>query len=248
MTTINAEIRSYKEESGRHEHPFAQVIVPLDGMMEIEVEGRGERLTSSLFAALDVNARHDFQTTKDAHFLVFDISEQVLVENASLAQLFRQRVRAIDACAFRFARYFATELQHRTLSVLPRHLLALSGLALLAEAPAASSRRKYAQRVAAAARWIEDHANLGGSVADLGKRFALSRSHFIALFQRETGRSPKQYEIDTRMARAVDLLLNSEGTISEIAFRVGYENVSAFTRIFTRRLGITPTGFRNRQK
>ena len=131
---------------------------------------------------------------------------------------------------------------------LSRQLLALSGLTLLAETPAAGPPRKHAARIAAAARWIEDQSASGCSIVDIAARFALSRSRFVELFQREFGRSPKQYEIDARLARAVELLLRSERSISEIAFEVGYDNVSAFTRTFMRRFGSTPSGFRNSKK
>jgi AraC-like DNA-binding protein len=247
---IRAEVRTYKETGGRHNHPFAQVIVPLSGAMEIEVEGRGERLTTSVFGALDVHATHDFFTVKDARFLVFDIDQEILVENTELVRglPFQERVRTIDPRAFRFLRYYAAELQHCTLPDQARQLLALSGLALLAEAPGGEPLRKHAARIAAAARWIEDHSTSGNSVTGLAARFALSRSHFVELFQRELGRSPKQYEIDIRMARAVELLLRSGRSISEIAFEVGYLNVSAFTRTFTRHFGSTPGSFRNSKK
>jgi len=247
---IDAEVRVYKGLGGYHVHPFAQVIVPLDGLMEIEVEGRGARLTPNVFAALDVSEKHDFDTAKDTRFLVFDVGKDVLAKNVGLARglPFGQGVRTIDPRAFRFLRYYAMELQHQTLAKPSRQLLALSGLALLAEASADVRPRKHAARIAAAARWIEDHAHTSDGIADIAMRFALSRSHFVALFQREMGRSPKQHAIDARMSRAVDLLLKSGRSISEIAFEIGYDNVSGFTRTFTRRFGMTPTEFKSRQK
>jgi AraC-like DNA-binding protein len=251
---INAEVRTYGSHGMRHEHPFAQLIVPLDGTMEIEVEGRGDCLTPSLFCALDVGMAHDFRAVSNGHFLIFDVSEQVLAEHHDVTRSlpFRQRIRAIDPRALRFLRSYARELQEglpgEALPELARRLLALAGLALLAECRAPSGPRRHAARMASAARWIEDHAASGGAMAELAPCFGLSHSHFRALFRRELGRSPKQHEMDARLTRAAELLLGSPKSVSEIAFEVGYSNVSSFTRSFTRRYATTPSRFRSGRK
>jgi AraC-like DNA-binding protein len=248
---VTAEVRSYGAHVERHAHPHAQIIVPLDGVMEIEVEGRGDRLTTGVYAALDIGITHDFHAERGTHFLIIDLGEDTLRDNPEVARglPFRQRVRPLNPRASRFLRYYAAELQRGSLADHPRQLLALSGLALLAEAPVAGSPRRHAARIVAAAHWIEAEGTARraptGLVTGIARRFALSRSHFGALFRREIGRSPKQYEIDLRLARACDLLRGSARSVSEIAVEVGYENVSSFTRTFTRRFGCTPSRYRD---
>jgi AraC-like DNA-binding protein len=243
---IDAEVRSYDAGIVRHEHPFAQIIVPIDGVMEIEIGGRGDRLTTGVFAALDVATIHDFQAPRNTHFLIIDVDEEALAGNNALALglPFRRRVRPLDPRALRFLRYYARELQDSALPDLARRQLALAGLTLLAGGEPSAAPHRHAHRMADAARWIADHATAGQPMGNVATRFALSRSHFRELFRRELGRSPKQHEIDARLARAVELLLCSEKSVSEIAFAVGYANVSSFTRTFTRRYGATPGQFR----
>ena len=246
---VTAEVRSYGVHVERHAHPHAQIIVPLDGVMEIEVEGRGDRLAAGVYAALDIAVTHDFHADRGTHFLIIDVGEDALRQNADVARglPFRQRVRSLDPRAARFLRYYAAELQRGALPDQSRQLLTLSGLALLAEAPAAEPLRRHAERMAAAAAWIEARGNAGHAATGIATRYAFSRSHFGTLFRREIGRSPKQYEIDLRLARASDLLRQSARSVSEIAFEVGYENVSSFTRTFTRRFGCTPSQYRGGQ-
>ncbi len=247
---IDAEVRTYGAEGLRHQHPFAQIIVPLDGVMEIEVEGRVDRLTAGLFAALDVATVHDFHAPRGDRFLILDVSEEALAENEDLARglPFRQRVRALGPRALRFLHACADELQDGMLSPIARQRLALAGLALLAEGAESSPPRRPAARMAEAARRIEDHVAAASPIAEVATHFALSPSHFRALFRRELGRAPKQHEIDIRLARAAGLLIGSEKSVSEIAFEVGYANVSSFTRTFTRRYGLTPRRFRIGEK
>ena len=247
---IDAEVRSYDAGIVRHEHPFAQIIVPIDGVMEIEIGGRGERLTAGVFAALDVATVHDFQAPPNTHFLIIDVDEEALTRNNALALglPFRRRVRPLDPRALRFLRYYARELQDGALPDLARRQLALAGLTLLAGGEPFAAPRRHAGRMADAAHWITNQATAGQPIAGVATRFALSRSHFRELFRRELGRSPKQHEIDARLTRAVELLLGSEKSVSEIAFAVGYANVSSFTRTFERRYGATPGRFRNGEK
>jgi AraC family transcriptional regulator, transcriptional activator of pobA len=52
--------------------------------------------------------------------------------------------------------------------------------------------------------------------------------------------------IETRkLIEARQLLLNSEKTVSEIGFELGYNEKSYFSRVFRKKTGTTPTGFRN---
>jgi AraC-like DNA-binding protein len=51
---------------------------------------------------------------------------------------------------------------------------------------------------------------------------------------------------DTRRRFAVEYLKDSENTLTEIAFLLGYSEVSAFSRAFKRWTGITPVGYRRK--
>ncbi len=65
-----------------------------------------------------------------------------------------------------------------------------------------------------------------------------------ALFKATTGRSPRQLQIDERLDAAIEHIVTTSDPISEIAYALGYQNVSSFIRLFKRRLGLAPTEFR----
>jgi AraC-like DNA-binding protein len=113
--------------------------------------------------------------------------------------------------------------------------LALTSLQLVK--PAATP---YAdQRILAAADGLEET-----SVAEMARKSGLGQSQFHALFRATTGQSPKQYHLRKLLDRAVDRLVTTADPIAEIAYDLGYQNVSSFNRLFRQRFGVTPSEFR----
>jgi AraC family transcriptional regulator len=92
--------------------------------------------------------------------------------------------------------------------------------------------------------FIRDNLERQIGLDELAGLVRLSRFHFCTAFRRATGHSPHQWLTRQRIARARDLLVNSELSITEIALSVGYETPSAFTARFRNAMGITPSTFR----
>jgi hypothetical protein len=59
-----------------------------------------------------------------------------------------------------------------------------------------------------------------------------------------TGSTPKEYILRVRLSRAKDLLAATDQSVQQIARAVGYDDPAYFTRLFTQRVGQSPTGFR----
>ena len=81
------------------------------------------------------------------------------------------------------------------------------------------------------------------TVAQLAKAAALSRSAFFERFSRAVGIAPMAYLLAWRMALAKQLLRKNESRIAEVAERVGYRSVSAFSVAFTRCAGQSPAHY-----
>jgi AraC-like DNA-binding protein len=95
-------------------------------------------------------------------------------------------------------------------------------------------------RLAIAIRQMHEYPNQPWTVKQLAKEAALSRSTFFERFKQALGMAPMAYLLAWRMALAKNLLRGRDGSISEIAQRVGYGSVSAFSVAFTRYTGIAP--------
>lgn len=61
---------------------------------------------------------------------------------------------------------------------------------------------------------------------------------------RDIGVTHKQLVSDARLTRALDMLADHQFSVTEIAFELGYEHPSAFTRFFVQRMGIGPAEYR----
>lgn len=89
-------------------------------------------------------------------------------------------------------------------------------------------------------------ANVGKPVTleDLSQLCSLSPFYFSRCFKRQTGFSPMEYVINTRIDQAKILLLRTTKSVEEIAWEVGYASAGSFINLFTRRIGVSPTRFR----
>ena len=81
------------------------------------------------------------------------------------------------------------------------------------------------------------------SVAELAAACRLSAGHFARAFRRTLGTSPHQWLLEQRVAHA-KCLLQEKQSISEIAYASGFADQSHMTRVFLRKVGITPGAWR----
>ncbi|HET8889018.1 MAG TPA: helix-turn-helix transcriptional regulator [Candidatus Angelobacter sp.] len=84
-------------------------------------------------------------------------------------------------------------------------------------------------------------------IQDLALECNLSESHLQHLFKESTGLGLGRLLIEKRMRRAAELLEQTDLSIKEIAWTVGYEHTSSFTRAFERHFREAPRCFRQRQ-
>jgi AraC family transcriptional regulator len=88
--------------------------------------------------------------------------------------------------------------------------------------------------------------DLGGdlSLPRLAKAAGVGPHQLVRLFRKTFGTTPHQYVMELRLARARELLADSEQTVSDISAATGFADQSHLTRYFTRRYGASPSRFR----
>ena len=82
------------------------------------------------------------------------------------------------------------------------------------------------------------------SVELLAEGVGLSASRLAHLFRNETGMSIQSYIVDRRLLMAAMLIVQSDEQISQIAYRVGFGDVSNFNHSFKRRFSMSPREYR----
>lgn len=83
-----------------------------------------------------------------------------------------------------------------------------------------------------------------GTSQDWALALNLSNSHLQRLFKEATGIALGQAVTEKRLQKAAQLLATTNLLIKEIAYAVGYEHTSSFTRAFERRFAEAPRCFR----
>ena len=94
--------------------------------------------------------------------------------------------------------------------------------------------------------YINDHLAQELSLAGLAAQAALSPFYFSRLFKKETGFSPHQYILATRISSAKFLLQSTGDSVKTICFTVGFTSESNFCTAFKKETGLTPSEYRAR--
>jgi AraC-like DNA-binding protein len=88
--------------------------------------------------------------------------------------------------------------------------------------------------------------NLGSEIEldEVARGAGLSRPHFYKLFRRQTGVTPNIYLNTLRMEKAVQRLGQTDLSVTEIGYELGFSCQSVFTRFFSSHVGMAPTDYR----
>ncbi len=73
----------------------------------------------------------------------------------------------------------------------------------------------------------------------------LSASYFSDLLKSETGKNAQEHIHFYLLDKAKTLLRNTNKTVNEIAFELGFEYPQNFSKLFKKKLGISPSDYRN---
>ena len=125
-----------------------------------------------------------------------------------------------------------------------RFVDAVSGKARKAATPTARDRRRAVE----AALWIDDNSHAELDLEQAAKQAALSPFHFLRLFSAVLGVTPHQYLVRSRLRHAARRLADEDIAVTDIAYDVGFGDLSNFVRTFHRAAGMSPTKFRQASK
>jgi len=98
--------------------------------------------------------------------------------------------------------------------------------------------------VAAASRFIREHAHESITIEDVARGVSISRRSLEAKYRKSVNRSPHEDLQLVRLERAKDLLDRPELSLAEIALKCGYNYPALMYRAFHKVLGMTPGEYR----
>lgn len=222
-------LRRYGASHGSHAHDHFQVLLGLEGALELEVQGRGRLIAAGDGCVIAPGEHHDFESRRGSHCLVLDTTQADWARCACIP--------AKTAQALALGHYLAHAL-------LQRDSLALHhGPALLLEAwlplGSAPSALRHQRPIAWAqlAAWTQQRLHERLTVSQLAAQVFLSPTQFAARCRRETGLSVMQWLRRQRLVLAVQL--RSRGmSVADTAQHCGYRSPSALTAALRRQPGL----------
>lgn len=94
--------------------------------------------------------------------------------------------------------------------------------------------------------FLDEHVADRLTLADVCTRFRIGQTALCRAFRREVGRSVMDYFIDAKLLAAKRRIARGEESFTEIAEALGFSSVNYFSKLFHRRVGITPTEYSRR--
>jgi AraC-like DNA-binding protein len=100
------------------------------------------------------------------------------------------------------------------------------------------------RRAVETALWIDAHSHQQINLEDAAAQAGVSAFHFLRLFSEVVGVTPHQYLVRSRLRHAARRLADDDSPITDIAYDVGFNDLSNFVRTFHRAAGASPLKFR----
>jgi AraC-like DNA-binding protein len=143
------------------------------------------------------------------------------------------------------------QILHQVKSEKPGYQQICSGLAMQVMGHIISVRKNkdikqgYMEKsIQKACLLIRDNQTQNIQIEEIAKELKVNYSHFRKAFKRYTGLSPLQYHASLRLKQATDLLVNTDLSIKEISFDLGFCSVFYFSKLFKEKTGKTPGDYR----
>lgn len=229
-------LRHYGASPGSHSHDHFQILLGVDGVLDLEIAGRGVRVVPGGGCVIAPGDRHDFESARGSVCLVLD-SAHPGWEHCCASP----GANTPPADALPLAQYLASALQQG------RPLAQAHGPALLLEAwlggRPAHTHHHYSHAVPstrrrpiawnALAQWAAQQWHCELTVADLAARVHLSPTQFAARCREDHGMGAMAWLRSLRLAQA-RLLRGTGMAVAEVAERTGYRSPSALTAALRR--------------
>lgn len=260
QNNIIARTMHLSELPNRHSHTHHQIIFGIHGHAEFEISGQKGFIQKGVGCIVPSNHIHTFFGNALNRIFILDITRNIpLLE---LETAFASH--ALDSL-FDTPKYFQFDQRLTAMLVLlAEELEAMSeddaapsiiGQCLLhslhhrlrsdirVEEVGSKADRIDLSRIK---RYIYGNLSEKIQTSDLARLCNISESHFYHKFRESIGMSPYQYVMNERVNAACAMLDEGSKSITEICFTLGFSSQSAFTNLFNKKMGMSPSAYRAR--
>lgn len=225
-------IRSYSRQKVKHSHDFHQIVLPLRGVICIEVNEFNGKVSPGECVVIKAKSLHHFTAETQARFVVADMSNlpNNIIKSTST-------VFSISAPLIQYLSFVEAQLEHQVNT----HLESMCYKILFTLLEEQRLSKQIDSRIQNVVEHIDSHITDLLSIDALAQKACLSPTQFKKLFKLQLGTTPMQYVINLRMKKAQALLIHTDYPSQLVAERVGYNDYTAFSRRFTQHFGLPPS-------
>lgn len=228
---LTCEKKVYQTQIITHSHSYAQLIFPLYGMIDIYTESKKYTLDEDCVLFLPSYNIHSFNSIGPNKFLIVNIPNYMLPKNKvssinnaielTLTEKWKAiRFLLLDECESDNNSYTISKLVYYFIPIILNN-----------------SNSKSID-------YINKHFNENISLSTLANIENYSTTYYSEWFKKKMNISLAEYIQNLRIQRAKELLGNTDLSILQIAYEVGYNYESSLTRVFKLTEGITPKKYR----
>jgi AraC-like DNA-binding protein len=236
LLTNRIDLRSYRAESCSHAHDFAQLVLPVSGSMELEAGDYSGVVNDDIGVYIAPNELHCFAGSQNNLFLVIDMTTQ----NQLRGERFESATLHLTNSTKKLIQFTHHYLEHNerdhfTDSLINQLLFHFAANSLSPEPDHVVMKAKH---------WIDLYFADSVDVSKVAKHCYLSISQLQRRFKQLMGCGMAEYWRMRKLHHAKKLLSQRNLSIEAIAFAVGYENLPAFSRRFSKAFGESPSQWR----
>ncbi len=227
MNSVKCERRIYDNKLNTHAHAYAQLILPIHGMLHIETNYKKLTVENEHLFFLPPDCNHTFRADMSNEFLVLDISDN-MINKYDMEKMVGGKQLLFDD-KWKAIRYLLlNEADNKKYSSSINDLF-LYCYHFIADGNIPDS-----------IKYINEHFMEDIELKKLADIEHYNISYYSEWFKNNMNVSPIEYIQNLRVKKAKELLLNTNFTILQIAQIVGYKHNSSLTRVFKDLEKMTP--------
>lgn len=230
-----------------------QLLIPTEGEAKLNYQGKEYSLTPGCVMLINNMNLHEYHAMTDNWTFKFCHFRGALSEEyCDYINKIYGPVLLLDDCSlFEIEKNFEELLQITCEDVIPdytiiSHKLYTILMILLSPKNHIELSMRSTTAVQEAAKYIVNNYHQNITTQDISNAVYLSRSYMSEKFSQTYGMSPHEYLTMYRINRAKRDLRDTSESISEIALKNGFRDIFTMSRVFKRKIGLSPSEYRKR--
>ncbi|WP_325893122.1 AraC family transcriptional regulator [Grimontia sp. NTOU-MAR1] len=224
-------IRAYTRKRQGHAHNYHQLVLPIKGTVQIELDNYSGAVIVGECIVIQAGTFHHFRANEAARFIVADMTE--LPHNITTPDF---AVFSISAPFLSYLYFVEKQLENEVDKLLEEAIFSVFSCLLAQQ----KSNDVPDPRIRKVQAYIVEHLDTELSIQSLAAQACLSPTQFKKRFKEMLGISTFHYITLQRMEKAKALLTHTDLPVQIVSERVGYRDLSAFSRRFSTHFGMSP--------